>query len=65
MEREKSEASAVVVVEKEDIETEIKSGLDYNQILTHIGQFGKWQQRIFFWSEKNTLSLITKPKDIS
>ena len=47
MESETSEKGekGVAVVEKE----ERNSGLNYNEILTHIGQFGKWQQQIFFW----------------
>ena len=33
------------VIEKE---TEV-SKLNFNQILNQIGQFGRWQQQIFFW----------------
>ena len=24
--------------------------LNFNEILSHIGEFGRWQQLIFFWS---------------
>jgi len=44
MESETSDKSVAVVAKEER-----KSGLNYNEILTHIGQFGKWQQQIFFW----------------
>ena len=58
METEKNETS-VVVVEKEDIKSEIKNELDYNEVLTHIGQFGKWQKKIFFWFGKTKIDFIS------
>ncbi len=40
-----AEKSVGEVTEKE---TEV-SKLNFNQILNQIGQFGRWQQQIFFW----------------
>jgi hypothetical protein len=40
-----AEKSVGKVTEKE---TEV-SKLNFNQILNQIGQFGRWQQQIFFW----------------
>jgi hypothetical protein len=40
-----AEKSVGEVIEKE---TEV-SKLNFNQILNQIGQFGRWQQQIFFW----------------
>ena len=40
-----AEKSVGEVTEKE---TEVLK-LNFNQILNQIGQFGRWQQQIFFW----------------
>ena len=48
-----AEKSVGEVTEKEKEKSEPK--LNFNEILNHIGQFGRWQQQIFFWSVKKII----------
>ena len=52
-----AEKSVGEVTEKEKEKEKEKSEpkLNFNEILNHIGQFGRWQQQIFFWSVKKII----------